>query len=439
MTDNKFYSFLKNQEVPEAAIDTLVSAKEKQKITSREITEIMPESIARNRAKFTTIITKLREFLESHNVEIVTGQEAIEKEKERKQSREKSSQTSIPNRDTVPEPSQTKRQEAERMLDRYYDELEAKDRLPRHKEYKLSRRWLEEGDTTARDKLVTHNLRLVFWMVQKYDWANLSEKELVQEGITGLITAANRYDYREDTRFGTYAYYWVRYQIQRAIENYARTVRVPVNRQKAARRIKQAVRKLTQKLGRDPTMREVVRETGEKPKLVKDVLQGRYRQASSLDEKRSTEDDRTGYDVFSQQNTTDPTVRLEAKEKFQDLLEKLQKLKSLVLSLDAKQLSGKSQRNKDIFLKRYGMLEDLKIRVYEDIEEEYPISWQRIRQVIEQMWGVLYREGTSFNHSKLKEAVEKLRRLARFLDKEVVVSRDKQKEEDTSRSESAHR
>jgi RNA polymerase primary sigma factor len=128
--------------------------------------------------------------------------------------------------------------------------------LTREEEIELAQR-IERGELEAKERLVNSNLRLVISNARKYDGFDLSLLDLIQEGILGLIRAAEKFDYRKGFKFSTYATFWIREAIQRAIANRARTIRIPVHIGQLERKIGRAQRELVAKLGRDPTDEEV--------------------------------------------------------------------------------------------------------------------------------------------------------------------------------------
>lgn len=131
--------------------------------------------------------------------------------------------------------------------------------LTREQEAELARR-IERGDLKAKEELVNANLRLVISNARKYQGHELSLLDLIQEGIFGLIRATEKFDWRRGFKFSTYATFWIRQSLQRAIDNKSRTVRVPVAVAQRARRIGRAERELEGRLGREPSDDEVAKE-----------------------------------------------------------------------------------------------------------------------------------------------------------------------------------
>jgi len=132
--------------------------------------------------------------------------------------------------------------------------------LSREEEVELAQR-IEKGDLEAKEALVNANLRLVITNARKYQGHELSLLDLIQEGILGLIRASEKFDWRKGFKFSTYATFWIRQALQRAVDNKARTVRVPVQVAQRQRKIGRAERQLEGRLGREPTDQEVAEAT----------------------------------------------------------------------------------------------------------------------------------------------------------------------------------
>src|SRR5437016_5781471 len=128
--------------------------------------------------------------------------------------------------------------------------------LTREEEVELAKR-IERGDLEAKERLVNSNLRLVISNARKYQGHDMPLLDLIQEGILGLIRAAEKFDWRKGYKFSTYATFWIRQALQRALDNRSRTIRIPVHLGQRERRIARAQRELAARLGHDPTEEEI--------------------------------------------------------------------------------------------------------------------------------------------------------------------------------------
>jgi RNA polymerase primary sigma factor len=163
--------------------------------------------------------------------------------------------------------------------------------LTREDEIDLAQR-IERGDLEAKERLVNSNLRLVIANARKYQGQDLPLLDLIQEGILGLIRAAEKFDYRKGFKFSTYATFWIRESIQRAIANRARTIRIPVHIGQRERKIGRAQRELVAQLGRDPTDEEIAQAAELDVKEVREAREA-ARVVTSLDRPVGDEEDTT--------------------------------------------------------------------------------------------------------------------------------------------------
>jgi RNA polymerase primary sigma factor len=150
--------------------------------------------------------------------------------------------------------------ELEDSLQLFFNEARKHPLLTAEEEVELSKR-IERGDLEAKERMVNSNLRLVVSLAKKYQGHELSLLDLIQEGILGLIRAAEKFDWRKGYKFSTYATFWIRQAIQRGLENRARTIRIPSHVGIRQRKIAQAETKLKLELGREPTDEELAKAT----------------------------------------------------------------------------------------------------------------------------------------------------------------------------------
>jgi RNA polymerase primary sigma factor len=161
--------------------------------------------------------------------------------------------------------------------------------LSREEEAELAQR-IERGDLEAKARLVNSNLRLVISNARKYQGHDLPLLDLIQEGILGLIRAAEKFDHRKGFKFSTYATFWIRQAIQRALDNRARTIRIPVHLGQRERKIRRVERELATQLGRDPTLEEVAEAAELTPDEVQETLEA-ARVVTSLDRPVAEQDE----------------------------------------------------------------------------------------------------------------------------------------------------
>jgi len=149
---------------------------------------------------------------------------------------------------------------SEDALQAYFQRIKKARLLSFEEELELSRR-IEKGDETARQRLIEANLRRVVKISKAYATSDVSFLDIVQEGNLGLIKAASKYDYRKNVRFSTYAAWWIKQSIVRALSNKRRSIRLPHRKEEALKKIQKAYYTLSQIYLRKPTVAEVARET----------------------------------------------------------------------------------------------------------------------------------------------------------------------------------
>ncbi len=144
--------------------------------------------------------------------------------------------------------------------------------LTREEERELARR-KDEGDELAKRKLIESNLRLVMAITRNYTKASVPLLDLIQEGNLGLIRAVEKFDYRLGFKLSTYATWWIRQAITRALADQGRTIRLPVHVADQVRRLLRSRRQLAQKLNREPTLAELARDTQQSEERVRELLE----------------------------------------------------------------------------------------------------------------------------------------------------------------------
>jgi RNA polymerase primary sigma factor len=174
-------------------------------------------------------------------------------------------------------------------LQMFMNELRNYPLLSGKEEIELAKR-IERGDLEAKDRLINSNLRLVVSLAKKYPTYDLTLLDLIQEGIFGLVRAAEKFDWRKGYKFSTYATFWIRQAIQRGIENRARTIRIPSHVGIRQRKLTKAEADLKRELGRDPTEEELAEASGLKLAHVQEAREA-MRTVVSLDRPVGGDDD----------------------------------------------------------------------------------------------------------------------------------------------------
>jgi RNA polymerase primary sigma factor len=228
----------------------------------------------------------------------------------------------------------------------------------------------------AKNEFVKANLRLVVSIARRFNHGRLPLADLIQEGNIGLMKAVERYDYRRGFRFSTYASWWIRHAISRALADKGRAVRLPVHMIDAYHRIAKSQRELQSKLERPPSTQEIAAATGIEAEKLEKMKTFLSETPVSLDRPISDEDGRRLIDVLVDPNegpgVPDQMVSTETQSEMLKLL------------------SGLKPIEADILRKRFGLLNDRE-RTLKEIGDEYSLSRERVRQLQEQALGKMRR------------------------------------------------
>ncbi len=222
----------------------------------------------------------------------------------------------------------------------------------------------EKGNDSAREKLIVSNLRLVVSVAKKHIGRGLSFLDLIQEGNQGLMKAVEKYDWRRGFKFSTYATWWIRQAITRAIADQSRTIRIPVHMVENINKLYKAQRKLTQVLNRTPSVEELSKELVVPKEDVKNLFKISQR-TTSLSTAINDEEDATLEDFIKDPNQSSIYENVSNKFIKEYLFEVLDTL---------------TPRERKVLVLRYG-LEDGKPRTLEEVGRQFSVTRERIRQI----------------------------------------------------------
>jgi len=237
------------------------------------------------------------------------------------------------------------------------------DLLTAEKESELAKR-IASGEQQARAELIEANLRLVVSIAKRYTGHGLSFLDLIEEGNLGLIRAVEKFDYRKGFRFSTYATWWIRQAITRALADQSRLIRVPVHMVESINRIERVTKELIQELGREPTYREIAKSTGIPEKKIAKYLRLAQQPLSLEMPVGDEEESRLENFIEDNKNPTPETesVNIYYKEQLEKVLEKL------------------TSREREILKYRMG-LEGEYPHTLEEVGTIFGVTRERIRQV----------------------------------------------------------
>ena len=245
----------------------------------------------------------------------------------------------------------------------YLKELGKVPLLDAEEEKELARR-MSDGDEEAKNKLVEANLRLVVSIAKRYVGKGMFFLDLIQEGNLGLMKAVEKFDYKKGYKFSTYATWWIRQAITRAIADQARTIRIPVHMVETIHKVSRYSRQMLQELGREPTADEIGEKMGMSADRVRDIMKI-AQDPVSLETPIGEEEDSHLGDFIPDEDTPAPADAASA---------------TILREVIERELHTLTPREEHVIKLRFGLY-DGRTRTLEEVGKEFDITRERIRQI----------------------------------------------------------
>ena len=336
-----------------------VAKKKKNALEYNEIVEYYKE-MKLNEKQIKMVVA----YLEDHDIDVLRIQSEDEEPNDdmlllSEEGEEDNEETDVENIDlTVPEGVSI--EDPVRM---YLKEIGKVPLLTADEEIELAKR-MEDGDENAKKRLAEANLRLVVSIAKRYVGRGMLFLDLIQEGNLGLIKAVEKFDYRKGYKFSTYATWWIRQAITRAIADQARTIRIPVHMVETINKLIRVSRQLLQELGREPTPEEIAKEMNMSVDRVREILKI-SQEPVSLETPIGEEEDSHLGDFIQDDNVPVPADAAA----FTMLKEQLEEV-----------LGTLTEREQKVLRLRFG-LDDGRARTLEEVGKEFNVTRERIRQI----------------------------------------------------------
>lgn len=290
--------------------------------------------------------------------------------------------------------------------------------LARDAQNDLARRVQDEDDQKARDLLVSHNLRLVRKIASRYLWSKLELADLIQEGVIGLMTAIEKFDYTLGNAFSTYATWWIRQGITRAIQDQSSLVRIPVHLQESAFKMRRAMNVIASETGRTPTISEIAKVIEMTPAQVKNLLKVMRMSYVSIDtpERESDEGERDWHELLADEFSVPADIILMAREELDEACARVNHVTEVLYEDETIK-----ERARDIFVDFYGLGGSLKRRTLEDVGDRFGVTREAIRLMVARCWEKLQLQGVDMDHDSLCEEFIRIGELEKLARKSVSV------------------
>ncbi|GAB4174432.1 MAG: sigma-70 family RNA polymerase sigma factor [Geothermobacteraceae bacterium] len=245
----------------------------------------------------------------------------------------------------------------------YLKDIQKTNLLTAEEERELARR-ISEGDMAARDRMIESNLRLVVKIAKRYMNRGLPFLDLIEEGNLGLIKAVERFKLSKECRFSTYATWWIRQSIERALVNQSRTIRLPVHVSDDINKLLKATRELVPRLNRDPEVEEVAEAMGVEPAYVRRLMV-LVKKTYSIEHPMGENSDYSLMDTVEDTNAINPQALAEDLDRFRHVAEWMESL---------------SENEREILSLRFG-LDDREPQTLDTIGRRFGVTRERIRQI----------------------------------------------------------
>lgn len=408
---------MKEQGLRRGARKILIKAQRRGSMSPEEVVDLLPVAVAADDKRLSRAIDKVAALLDVLGITIRisrprklrkgNGRVSYAKKPRGQESELKSEDERVP--EFVSEKSDNG------TVSPYYRQACQYPLLPPEVVIALSKRVRQKKDVRARNKLMVHNLRLSLKIAQWYMGRGVDYDDLVQEGNLGLMKAAERFDGRKGFQFSTYAIWWIRQYITRAIADFSRLIRMPVHAHHLHAKVMKAARTLAGELEREPTVEEVAARSGVSSETVNKVFTALQVPIVSLDAVIDFEDgETTAADFVPDRKLLSPIRVLEAKEELESATSEVRVLLTVLKCL------GESERDLEIFKMTYGIGDDGRDdHTIDSIGHAVGLSRGISYMVRTRAWGKAHAVGIVLCHETLEKEIGRIRTLEDLVGKKT--------------------